>query len=75
MKNILFGGAAAAALVSGTALLAQAAPAAMPMHGGHKMTQTELRTDVPGHVAKMFARLDANRDGFITKTDATCSQG
>ena len=70
MKTILLGAVAAAGLLSGTALLAEVVPAAQPAHAGHKMmTQTELRTDVQGHVAKMFARLDTNKDGFIDKSE------
>jgi hypothetical protein len=69
MNKILSGAAAAAALLTGTALLAAAAPATKPAPRAHKMPQTELRTDVPGHVAKMFARLDTNKDGFIDKTE------
>ena len=75
MKKILFGGAAAIALVSGTALLAQVAPPAKGAHAGHKMTmQTELRTDVAGHLQKMFARLDTNKDGFITQAELDALQ-
>ena len=69
MKKILFGGAAAAGLLTGSALLA--APSAQP---GHKMMQTELRTDVQGHVAKMFARLDTNNDGFVSKAEVDALQ-
>ena len=69
MNNILLGATAAVATISGSALLAQAAPPAQPAPRAHRMMQTELRTDVQGHVAKMFARLDANHDGFIDKSE------
>jgi Ca2+-binding EF-hand superfamily protein len=38
------------------------------------MMQTENRADVAGHAQKMFARLDANKDGFITKAEADALQ-
>lgn len=70
MNKTFLGGAAAIALATGTALFAQAAPPAKPAPSAHKMMQqTELRTDVQANVAKMFARVDANRDGFITNAE------
>ena len=48
--------------------LAQAAPAGKPGVHGRAM-QTEARTDVAANVGKMFARLDTNHDGFITKAE------
>src|SRR4029077_9150206 len=56
--------------------LAQAATPAQPAPAphAHKMMQTELRTDVQAHVSKMFARLDANHDGFITQAEADALQ-
>src|SRR3954447_22715490 len=69
MNKTFLGGAAAIALVAGSALFAEAAPPAKPAPHAHKMQQTELRTDVQGHVAKMFARVDANHDGFITDAE------
>jgi Ca2+-binding EF-hand superfamily protein len=74
MKTILFGGAAALALVAGSVAFAQAAAPAQPPRGEHRMMQTEARTEVPAHVAKMFARLDANRDGFITQAEVDTQQ-
>jgi hypothetical protein len=68
MSKFLIGGAIAALCAS--AAFAQAAP-----HAGHRpaargqMMQTEGRADVQANAAKMFARLDANRDGFITKAE------
>jgi Ca2+-binding EF-hand superfamily protein len=67
MSKFLLGGAIAA--IAATAAFAQAAPpAGHPGQRGHMM-QTEARADVAGHVAKMFARLDANKDGVITKAE------
>lgn len=67
IAKFLLGGAIAA--IAATAAFAQSAPpAAKPaMHG--RMMQTEARTDVAANVGKMFARLDTNRDGFITKAE------
>jgi Ca2+-binding EF-hand superfamily protein len=66
MSKLLIGGAIAA--FAATAAFAQAVPAGKPgMHG--RAAQTEARTDVAANVSKMFARLDTNRDGFITKAE------
>jgi hypothetical protein len=67
MSKFLLGGALAA-VVAGSAAFAQAAPApGQPARA--RAVQTEARTDVPAHVGKMFARLDTNHDGFITKAE------
>jgi Ca2+-binding EF-hand superfamily protein len=67
MSKFLIGGAIAA--IAATAAFAQSAPpAAKPaMHG--RMLQTEARAEVAANVGKMFARLDTNHDGSITKTE------
>ena len=70
-------GDAAAMLTAGAAIAqaaqpAGAAPAApAPRHGHRMMMQTENRSDVQAHVAKMFARFDTNRDGFVTKAEVS----
>jgi hypothetical protein len=64
MKKIVIG-VAAAALAAGGVAVAQNAP-----HAGKWMMKTETRAEVAGHVQRMFARLDTNRDGFITKAEA-----
>ena len=66
MNKTFLSGAAVIALATGSALFAQAAAPAKP--APHRQ-QAELRTDVQGHVAKMFARVDANHDGFITDAE------
>ena len=78
MKKFLLGGVAAAAMLTAGAAIAQAnqpagaAPAApAPRHGHRMMMQTENRSDVQAHVAKMFARFDTNRDGFVTKAEVS----
>lgn len=60
MKTILICSAAAAALIGGTAALAQAAPQA-PM-ADKIMTRAEVEAKVRDH----FAKIDVNRDGVIT---------
>ena len=74
MTKILLGGAAVTAIVAAGAAFAQpaAAPAPAPqvhvMHHGPAKTVT--RDEVVTHVRDMFAKLDANRDGFVTREEA-----
>jgi Ca2+-binding EF-hand superfamily protein len=74
MNKFLLCGAAAVATAVGSAAIAATAPPAKPAPRAHKAMQTELRTDVQGHVAKMFARLDTNKDGFITQAELDAGQ-
>ena len=72
MRSMLIGGAAAAAMfVGSSAVLAQPAPAAQgataPRHG--RFMQPSTRAEVQARTAAMFARLDTNHDGFITKDE------
>lgn len=64
-------GSVAAALVGGGAAIAQATPAtkAAPAPRQAKMAQTETRADVQARVGKLFAKLDANKDGYIAKDE------
>ena len=64
MRKILLVGAAIA-VVAAAPLVAQNAPAP---HKG-MMNKTEARADVQGHVAKMFGRMDANKDGFVSDSE------
>jgi Ca2+-binding EF-hand superfamily protein len=80
MMNSLLRGAAAAAVLAGGAAIAQttqapATTAAPAPHGHmrHRM-KTETRADVNARVAKMFARLDTNKDGFITQAEIDALQ-
>jgi Ca2+-binding EF-hand superfamily protein len=88
MTTYLIGGAIAAMVAVSTAF-AQVQPAPPPgqpipqagqpawQHGQRApgyMMRTEDRAEVAAHVQKMFARLDANRDGFITKSEADAEQ-
>jgi Ca2+-binding EF-hand superfamily protein len=64
MKTLLICGAAAAALVTATAI-AQAPQAPAPI-----ARNVLTRAEVQGRVSRHFAKLDANRDGFVTKAEA-----
>jgi Ca2+-binding EF-hand superfamily protein len=66
MKAILFAGAA---LLAVPALAQVATPAVAPAPKVH--TRAEVQT----HVAEAFAKLDANRDGFVTKAEADAQRG
>jgi Ca2+-binding EF-hand superfamily protein len=69
MKMLLISGAVAAALVAGSAAIAQAPEARATM-----AAKTVTRADVQAKVAQHFARLDANRDGFVTKAEADATK-
>ena len=59
-------GTAPAPMVAPVAPMAPGAPHVSVMfNSDHDMT----RAEVADHVAKMFAKLDSNRDGFITKDE------
>jgi Ca2+-binding EF-hand superfamily protein len=75
ISKFLMGGAAAAALVAGSVAFAQPAPQpGQPSPRAGKMMKTETRANVQAHVQRMFARLDANHDGFITKDEVDAAQ-
>lgn len=65
MKNLLIGAATVALAVPA---LAQVAPAPAPQAGHVAKIQT--RADMQAKVAQHFAKVDANRDGFVTKAEA-----
>jgi Ca2+-binding EF-hand superfamily protein len=67
MKKLLFSAAAAGVLVAADMASAQAAPQGARAAMANK---TETRTEVPAQVQRMFARLDTNKDGFVTKAEA-----
>ena len=71
MNKFLLGGAAAAAVVALAPALAQTPPAQAPKG---RMMKTETRADVQAHAAKMFARLDVNKDGFVTQAEADAAR-
>jgi hypothetical protein len=64
MKSLVIP-AAAAALLAATAALAQPATPPAPL----QPAKVQARAEVQAHVAQMFARFDANRDGFVTTAE------
>lgn len=69
-----FMSAAAAGVILAVAGVAQAAPPAAPNPGRPGLMKTETRADVIAQVQRMFARLDTNHDGFVTKAEADAAQ-
>jgi Ca2+-binding EF-hand superfamily protein len=76
MNKILVGGATAAVILTAGAALAQTAQTVQEEHAGRHahMKQPVTRTDVQSHVATMFAKLDTDHDGFITKDELNAIQ-
>jgi len=64
MKKFLFLGAAAAALLA-------APSAAQPQRDGGRVID---RAQIESRVQAMFARIDANRDGFVTQAEADAAR-
>ena len=76
MKKALFAGIAAAGLIAVVPAFAQptAAPgAAPPPHA--PMARDHTRAEVAAKVQEHFAKLDTNRDGFVTKAEADAMRG
>jgi hypothetical protein len=77
MKKLLIGAALAA--VAGAALAqAPAAPSAQPMaghHAGMMKDRVQTRDELVGKVREHFARLDANRDGFVARDEMQAMRG
>jgi Ca2+-binding EF-hand superfamily protein len=76
MTKYLLGSAAAAALI------AIAPAAAQSGHAGHTAQaprasagQAPTRAQLGAHIATMFARLDTNRDGSITRAESEAAKG
>ncbi len=68
MKKIILFGAAAAALVAMPALAQQAQGG---FNGGAGVTRAQVET----RTRAMFARVDVNRDGFVTQAEAQSVRG
>ena len=72
-KTFLLGGIAALGMA--TIAIAQPAPAPGMQHGmGNAATKVQTRAEVSAHVQTMFARLDADRDGFVTKAEGEAAR-
>jgi Ca2+-binding EF-hand superfamily protein len=72
MRSMLTGGAAAAAIfVGGAALAAQPVPATQPARAARhaRFMAPATRAEMQARTAAMFARLDTNHDGFVTKDE------
>lgn len=77
MSNFLLGGVAAAMFVAASAAAqptAPPAPAPAPqvqvMRIQREPMRVQIRDEVVKHVRDLFARLDTNRDGFLTRDEA-----
>jgi len=68
MKKIVLFGAAAAALIGGPALAQQD-------RGGFDRGAGVTRAQVQARVQQAFARVDSNRDGFVTQQEAQSVRG
>ena len=69
MKKLLLASAAGAALIAGTVALAQPTAQAPAAPG-----KVHTRASVQAKVAEHFARLDVNRDGFVTKAEVDAAK-
>lgn len=70
MNKFLMSVAAAALLASTGAFAQPAQPAPAAAQRAAMMNRTETRADVAANVQRLFARLDTNKDGVITKDEA-----
>jgi Ca2+-binding EF-hand superfamily protein len=70
MTHFLLCGAAAAALFTIAPAVAQTAQPGQPAPRAHKVMKAETRTEAQASVAQHFARMDANHDGFVSKSEA-----
>ena len=71
MKKLLIGVAALALVTPAIAQIAQAPAPAAPQVRAAKV---HTRAEVQAKVAEHFARLDSNRDGFVTKAEADAAK-
>ncbi len=76
MKNLLIG-AAVAAIAAAAVAQAPTAPQPAPHanHHGMMMDQVQTRDQVVAMAREHFARMDANRDGFITEDEMKGMRG
>ena len=72
MKTLILSSVGAAALAV-TAAYAQPAPTVRPLPAPAAKVHT--RAEVQNHVAQMFARLDTNRDGYLTQAEVDAARG
>ncbi len=75
MKRGLIGIAALALVSPAIAQVAAQAPASTPQAGrAQKPVKVHSRAQVQAKVAEHFARLDTDRDGFVTRTEADAAR-
>jgi Ca2+-binding EF-hand superfamily protein len=75
MKKLLIGAAALAVVTPAIAQVAAQSPAPAPqVQRAPKAMKVHTRADVQAKIAEHFARLDANRDGFVTKAEADAAR-
>lgn len=73
MTRFLIGGAAIAMFAVGAATAQAAQPALAAGAGKHHARRPVTRSTVEARAATMFAKLDANHDGFITKDELSAA--
>jgi len=69
MKKLLPIGAAAAVVLAGGVAMAQTAPKSGQASFHHRSSKPQTRAQAQARVAKTFARLDTNHDGYITPAE------
>ena len=79
MKEFISGGVCLAALFTAAAAIAQPAPTPTSLPTAPHARRSFFNSDQPrsgvaAHVAKMFAQLDLNHDGFITADELAASK-
>lgn len=73
MTRLLIGGVIAAAFAASIPAIAQVAPGAATTQP-RDAKAVKSRAEVQAAVARRFARMDANRDGFVTQAEASAVQ-
>ena len=78
MSKYLLGGAAAAVIAMSPAIAQTVQPAPAPnvlIQRAPMAAKAHTRAEVGRHVQAMFARLDTNRDGYVTKAESEAARG
>lgn len=70
MKKILISGVAVAALAGLAPAIAQSAPTTAPQAKAAQVAKPLTRAEVAQKAQQHFTKLDANKDGFLTKAEA-----
>ena len=75
MKKILISGVAVAALAGLAPAIAQSAPTTAPQAKAAQVAKPLTRAEVAQKAQQHFTKLDANKDGFLTKAEAEAGHG